>query len=113
MWFLIQEIAQKDKKNVISFLNKIHKFFPSASLIICELVRIDSRTLSQNKDHSIIPEYLFFHDLSHQNVFSWQDFKDIFKKIPYKIEREYFFDEIQSKNHNMIPSTFITCLKPK
>ena len=113
MWFLIQEIAKNDKKNFINFLNKIHKRFPSATLVICELVRIDSKLLSQNKDHSIIPEYLFFHDLSHQHVFSWKDFKDIFKNTPYKIDREYFFDEIKNNDQKIIPSTFITCLKPK
>lgn len=113
MWFLIQEIAHNDKKNVMNFLNRIHKSFPSATLVICELVRIESKLLSQNKEHSIIPEYLFFHDLSHQYVFSWEDFKDIFKDSPYKIDREYFFDEIKNNKQEIIPSTFITCLSPK
>ena len=80
MWFLIQEIAKNDKKNVINFLNKIHKRFPSATLVICELVRIDSKLLSQNKGHSIIPEYLFFM-IYHINMFFHGKILKIYLKI--------------------------------
>lgn len=112
MWFLIHEISNSEKIKIQNFLKNIYSSFPKAQLIICELVNLPTKALNENKDFSVIPEYLFFHDLSNQGVMSWNDLRDIFRKSPYKVSRHYTFDEINFEKR-IIPSTVVSILEPK
>ncbi len=98
LWFLIHEITDNSEKKIVSFLNKIKFYFPNSPLVICELVKIPSEVLSRNKNNSYIPEYLFFHQLSSQNVLELNRLSSILQKSKYKIKSKIFFDEIKDKN---------------
>jgi len=113
MWFLIHEISQKDPRRIIDFLKHVYNLFPEAFLIICEIVRHENEVLAKHCKKSLMPEYLFFHDLSRQGVLSWAECHQILQNIPYQIESERLFDEIQDDRGNLIPSSFIWYLAPK
>ena len=110
LWFLIHEITDNSEKKIISFLNKIKYYFPNSPLIICELVKIPNVVLSKNKDTTYIPEYLFFHQLSSQNVLELNKLSSILKKSKYKIKSKIFFDEIKEKS-KVYPSCVLYTLK--
>lgn len=113
MWFLIHEISQNDPEIVIKYLNEIHAHFPKAPLVLGELVRHDETVLSNHRNLTIMPEYLFFHDLSGQGILSWDCYQDLLSKIPYSVAVERTFDELQDENGRHIPSAFVWCLIPK
>ena len=111
MWFLIQEISSNSKSTIINFLNKLKKIFPKAKVILCELVKkLDARTYSLNKDYTFMPEYMLFHDLSGQGVFSYEDLETIIKKSKFKIEKKILFDELKT-DKKTIPSCITYVLK--
>lgn len=110
LWFLIHEISENSERKIISFLNKIKINFPNSPLVICELVKIPSNVLSKNKDVTYIPEYLFFHQLSSQNVLGIKRLNSIIQKSKYKIKSKILFDEIKEKNKTY-PSCVLYTLK--
>ena len=113
MWFLIHEISTGDPQRAIRFLCDIHRQFPNAPLIICEIVRLHESILSQNRNKTIMPEYLFFHDISGQGVLSWEMYQEVLRQIPYELQFERRFDELAAENKEQEPSAFIWCLNPK
>lgn len=112
MWYLIHEISKSDKKVVIEFLTRLNHYFPKISLIIGEIVNVPSDLLAQNRFSSVIPEYLFFHQISGQGVLPWDDYQAILKNIPYNLEDEKLFNVI-SDGDQEVPSSFIWHLSPK
>ena len=113
MWFLVHEISRNNPDFVIKFLKRIHDLFPEVTVVLCELVRLSDRVLSRQRALSIMPEYLFFHDLSGQGILSWEEYERISRKIPYEIFAERTFDELTSEDGKRIPSVFIWLLKPQ
>jgi len=113
MWFLLHEISHRDPEIVIRFLNRVHQLFPSAPLVICELVRQEAHLLSRHRKELVMPEYLLFHDLSEQGVLSWKEYQHILKQIPYQLASERTFDEIGDESSVKEPATFVWCLVPK
>jgi len=113
MWFLLHEISRNKYQNVIDYINNIHVVFPDSPIVICELVRHSEALLAQNRFTSIMPEYLFFHELSGQSILSWDEYQVILEKIPYKLILERLFDEIPNNEKELIPSSFIWCLIPE
>lgn len=113
LWFLVHEISAADPKNTIRFLKQIHQKFPKASLVMCEIVRHDAPLIAKNRASSIMPEYLFFHDISGQGVLSWKMYQEILSSIPYELVHEKRFDEMVSGEGVQEPSAFIWCLAPK
>ncbi len=113
MWFLLHEISNYKPKRVADFLRQIHRLFPKAPLIICEIVRQEDSILARARKDSIMPEYLFFHDLSGQGVLSWKEYQGVLAEIPYQLASERLFDEIPGGDGLREPSSFIWCLTPK
>ncbi len=112
MWFLLHEISRSEPKNVLEFLLQVHRLFPKTPLVICELVRQSAEVLSRSRREMIMPEYLFFHDISLQGVLSWRDYQSILKNIPYQLASERLFDEIGNEGAKE-PATFVWCLTPR
>ncbi len=112
MWFLLHEISQRNPDTVATFLNQVHKLFPQAPLVICELVRQEASTLAQYRKDILMPEYLLFHDISDQGVLSWKEYQNILKNIPYELALERTFDEIGEEGRKE-PATFVWCLTPR
>ena len=113
MWFLLHEISRNQPKILIEFLRQIHQTFPAAPLVIGEVVRQSEDILVKNNFRSLLPEYLFFHEISNQGILSWQEYKDVLNDSGYNLIIEKLFDEAPDKNGNKIPSTFVWCLIPK
>ena len=57
-----------------------------------------------------MPEYMLFHDLSGQGVFSYEDLETIIKKSKFKIEKKILFDELKT-DKKTIPSCITYVLK--
>jgi len=112
MWFLLHEISRNKLVNVIEFLNHIHSIFSDSTIIIGEVVRHNDDMLSKHSYESIMPEYLFFHELSEQGILSWEEYHLLLDKIPYELLFEQLFDEILNDG-NKVPGAFVWCLKPK
>lgn len=111
MWYCIHEISKRDKNEVISFLKEIHSIAPFSEIIIGEITSFPAEILTQNKYETIMPEFLFFHEISGQGVLSWQTYQDILAKIPYTLKGEKLFD-LLSYNGKEIPSGFVWHLVP-
>ena len=113
MWFLLHEISGSDPASVIGFLTRIHEFFPRAPLVIGEIVRQEEALLAANRKESLMPEYLFFHELSRQGVLSWEEYRRILECIPYQLHTERLFDVLTDAQGKQQPSSFLWCLVPK
>ena len=113
MWFLLHEISNNNPSNVIKFLKHVYRRFPNSSIIIGEVVRQSDAMLSKHSAANIMPEYLFFHELSGQGILSWEEYQQILNNIPYKLLFERRFDEIIDDDANKTPGAFVWCLKPK
>jgi SAM-dependent methyltransferase len=113
MWFLIHEISQDNPQRVIDFLTDIYRVFPKTSIVLGELVRPPAEVLSKERAVTIMPEYLFFHELSGQGILAWDEYQQILKAIPYELSSERLFDELPSGNGDYIPSAFVWCLTPR
>lgn len=112
MWFLIHEISRGDLRTIINFLKTIYRFFPHSPIVLGELIRHPEEILAKERAVTIMPEYLFFHELSGQGILSWDEYQQILASIPYKILCERLFDELPDGNGKVIPSAFVWCMEP-
>ncbi|MBU1026746.1 MAG: class I SAM-dependent methyltransferase [Candidatus Margulisbacteria bacterium] len=112
MWYLIHEISQGKEEVVIDFLTRIHKACPQAGIMIGEIVAIPEDVLATNRYGSIMPEFLFFHDVSGQGVLGWDQYQSILTKIPYELAGESLFDIVKDGDGEL-PTGFVWHLKPK
>ncbi len=112
MWYLIHEISRGNDEVVINFFKNIYKKCPQAEIIIGEIVAIPASILAANRYDSIMPEFLFFHEISGQGVLAWIQYQNILKNIPYKLINEELFDLVKDGDKN-IPTGFIWQLQPK
>ena len=111
-WYILHEISHHKKNEVIKFFKNIKKYIPKAIILIGEITKIDYNILAINKNVSIMPEFLFFHELSGQGVLKFSDYDFILKKIPYRLLKTIKFDLVKVKNKK-VPSAFIWFLKSK
>ena len=112
MWFVLHEISDRDPQIVARFLNDVHRRYPTASVVVGELVRNEAKLLAARRKDSIMPEYLLFHDLSGQGPLSWGEYRRVLEDIPYRLAFEQRFDEIESQEGEREPATFVWVLTP-
>jgi len=112
MWYLIHEISKGKESVVIDFLNSIYQTCPQAHIIIGEIVAIPENVLAANRYDSIMPEFLFFHEVSGQGVLGWDQYRSILTKIPYELAGESLFDIVKDQAGD-IPTGFVWHLKPQ
>ena len=110
-WYVVHEISKKDKKRIINFFNQIYKKCPYAEILVGEIVKIEPNLLSANKDISIMPEFLFFHEISGQGVLSINELDYIKRRIPYRLAKSFNFDYVKN-GKKKTPSALIWFLKP-
>jgi SAM-dependent methyltransferase len=113
LWFLLHEVSRNRPGNIIEFLNKVHEQFSDSLIVIGEVVRQSDAILSKNSRSSIMPEYLFFHELSGQGILSWDQYQEILDNVPYELVFERLFDEVLDDEGNRVPSAFVWCLTPE
>lgn len=112
MWFIIHEISKKDVLRVINFFKIIKKKIPNAKILLGEIIEPEEKLLEKNIYNSIMPEYIFFHQLSGQGIFSLKELKYILSKIPYTCSKKIDIDPIKYKNKEN-PSGIVWLLEPK
>ena len=112
MWYLVHEIAKHDPIVIADFFNGIYSACPEAQLLIGEIVNIDPELLSVAPHQSIMPEFLFFHELSGQGVLTWQQYNELLDLIPYRLVFEQQFD-MMCNDAEQIPSAIVWYLQPK
>ena len=59
LWFMLHEISNHKVKNLKQFLQQVYNNFPSSSLVIGEIVRLEDKILNEIYNKSLMPEYLF------------------------------------------------------
>ena len=112
MWYLVHEISQNKEEIVIDFFKKINQFCPKAEIIVGEIVNIPEETSRNYRYTSIMPEFLFFHEISGQGVLSWSQYQNIINQIPYQIVEEVWFDKVVEQGKEL-PTGFIWHLTPE
>lgn len=113
MWFLLHEISSADPARVVEFLNRVHNRFPASPLIIGEIADQGPDVLGAQPERSLMPEYLFFHEMSGQGVMPWTTWAEILEQTPYIIKMERRFDELETEDQELIPASFVWCLTPE
>ncbi len=113
MWFLLHEISRNKPENVVEFFRQIHELFPTTPIVVGEIVRQTDDILSNNNARSIMPEYLFFHEMSGQGILPWEGYREVLNDIPYELLFERLFDEAPGNDGKKTPSAFVWCLMPK
>lgn len=109
LWFILHEISKGKTKKIITFFKNLKTFLPRSQILIGEISKLPSESLTKYVDSSIMPEFLFFHELSGQGVLEYKDYKKIQKQIPQKLDHDIKFDLVKYKNQK-IPSAFIWSL---
>jgi SAM-dependent methyltransferase len=113
MWFLLHEISRAKPENLIDFFCTIYRMFPDAPIALGEVVCQGDDVLVKNNAKSLMPEYLFFHEMSGQGILLWPEYIHVLKNIPYELVFERLFDEALDNEGRRIPSTFVWCLTPR
>ena len=112
MWFIVHEISKKDVFKIINFLKEINKKIPNAKIMMGEIVEPDEKILENNILNTIMPEYILFHQMSGQGIFSFDELKFILSQIPYNCSKKVEVDNIKYKNKEN-PSGIVWLLEPK
>jgi SAM-dependent methyltransferase len=112
MWFVAHEFSGGDRERLVRFFCKMRSSLPSAEILLGEITAPSPSVLAQNRDISIMPEFLLFHALSQQGVFSWESWLGILKDIPYALSTEKRFDNIADGSEYSVPSSFVWHLRP-
>jgi SAM-dependent methyltransferase len=92
MWFILHEFCQGSVDVAATFFSEVRTYLPEAEFLLGEIVCADAGELREGRDVSIMPEYLFFHDLSGQTVLTWPDLQRLQESIPYRVKDETLFD---------------------
>jgi ubiquinone/menaquinone biosynthesis C-methylase UbiE len=112
IWFVAHEFSDGNPETILDFFRRVRSSLPSAHIVLAEIVAIPPNVLAANHDASIMPEFLFFHELSNQGVLGWETWQRILRQIPYELSAERQFDLVEDQNGAQIPSSFVWHLKP-
>jgi SAM-dependent methyltransferase len=112
MWFVAHEFSGGDQQRVVRFFRKVRSSLPPAEVLLGEITALPPDLLADNRDISIMPEFLLFHALSNQGVLAWESWRSILKEIPYALIREDLFDIIGNDAGLSVPSSFVWYLRP-
>ena len=112
IWFVAHEFSDGNPETIVEFFRRVRTSLPCAHIVLAEIVAIPPNVLASNHEISIMPEFLFFHELSHQGVLSWETWQRIRCQIPYEVSAERQFDLVEDQKGAQIPSSFVWHLKP-
>ena len=112
MWFVVHEFSEGESGKLVQFFRRVRQCLPQAEIILGEIVKIPSDVLAEDYEVSILPEFLLFHELSGQGVFSWSEWLSVLSQIPYQLSSERLFDLIHDATGDPVASSFVWHLKP-
>jgi hypothetical protein len=113
LWFVVHEFSGGDPKTVIRFFREVRSALPKADIILGEINALPPELLAEHHESSIMPELLFFHELSRQGVLKWETWHQVLDEIPYSLIGERQFDVVGEVGEQITPSSFIWHLRPK
>jgi SAM-dependent methyltransferase len=112
LWFVVHEYSAGDAETVIRFFREVRSGLPRADIILGEINALPPELLAQHHESSIMPELLFFHDLSRQGVLEWKTWHRVLDEIPYTLIAERLFDPVGEVGEQTTPSSFVWHLRP-
>jgi SAM-dependent methyltransferase len=110
-WFVLHEFCRGSVERARDFLSSVKEHFPTAEILIGEVVKASPDILSRHFGRSALPEFQLFHALSGQGLMSWDQFRELRADMPYVVEAEMLIDPIPTAKGN-IPANLIWHLKP-
>jgi 2-ketoarginine methyltransferase len=113
MWFVVHEFSGGDPNTVIRFFREVWSALPEADIILGEITALSPELLAEHHESSIMPELLFFHELSRQGVLKWETWHHVLNEIPYLLIGERQFDLVGEVGEQTTPSSFVWHLRPK
>jgi SAM-dependent methyltransferase len=111
-WFVLHEFSRDLASDVVGFFENVRRHRPRAEILIGEIVKADPSVLAMSPSTSIMPEFLLFHALSGQSPLAWEQWQEVKKNIPYKVNADKIFDPIVLPNGVEVPASFIWHLVP-
>ena len=108
-WFILHEINNGNKEFLKKYLNQFKAHFPKSSILLCEINKVNSKILVDNKINTVMPEFFYFHQISNQKIMKKEDVKKNIVNSNYKITDELNFD-FYEKEKKKNPSIFIYLL---
>ena len=112
LWYVVHEFTGGDVGRATDFFRRLHERLPDADVILGEIVRLPADVLAAGRAGSIMPEFLLFHALSGQGVFTWGQHRRVLREIPYTLAAEVLFDEMPDGAGGTLPSSFVWHLQP-
>lgn len=89
--FVLHEFIKDDNTTKITnLLKEIRLHFKNAYIIVCELYKNSPKQLRRNP--SLIAEHHLFHALSNQEILTYEEWKNVFEKTPFKLIEEIKFE---------------------
>src|SRR6185437_9907580 len=79
LWFVGHEFSAGSIEVMVRFFEDLYRSFSTARILLGEINKIAPADLADNRDTSIMPEYLLFHELSGQGVLAWTDWQHIMR----------------------------------
>jgi SAM-dependent methyltransferase len=112
LWFVVHEFAAGSVERAVRFFCDLHARLPAADVILGEIVNLPAEVMAVAHVGSIMPEFLLFHALSGQGVFTWEQHQQVLREIPYTLAAEVRFDEMPDGADQTLPSSFLWHLRP-
>lgn len=112
-WFVLHEFCQGSVETAREFLFDVRKHFPTAEILIGEVVKTTPETLSQQHARSVLPEFQLFHALSGQGLLSWDQLCELRGDMPYRVVSERLIDPVETADGRSVPANIIWHLAPK
>jgi hypothetical protein len=113
LWFVLHEFCSSSTEKAKSFFEAVHRWYPTAELLLGEVVAHTPKRLSANRSMTVLPELQLFHSLSGQGLLSWPQFEQLRREIPYDIAAEHHFDPVYDEDDKAYPSNLIWHLRPR
>jgi hypothetical protein len=110
-WFVLHEFCQGSVESAREFLFKVKQCFPTAEILIGEVVKATSEILSQQHGRSVLPEFQLFHALSGQGLLNWDQLCELRSDIPYRVAGERLIDCVPTDGGS-VPANVIWHLIP-
>jgi hypothetical protein len=111
-WFVLHEFCRGRVESARDFFFSVKEHFPTAAILIGEVVKADPYILAQQSGRSVLPEFQLFHALSGQGLLNWRQFLELRADIPYVVSVERLIDLIQTADGDE-PANLIWHLVPR
>jgi hypothetical protein len=92
------------------FLFNVQRHFPTAELLIGEVVKAAPEILSEQHGRSVLPEFQLFHALSGQGLLNWEQLIELRADMPYCVSEEKLIDQVLT-SQGAVPANIIWHLK--